>query len=43
MLAVIVIQLYLTPPSCRDATREAKAHLELKLAKEIRDNKMVFF
>lgn len=28
---------------CRDATRKAKAHLELNLAKEIKDNKKGFF
>ena len=29
--------------ACRDATRKAKAHLEVKLAKEITDNKKLFF
>ena len=28
---------------CRDATRKAKAHLEMRLAKEIKDDKKVFF
>ena len=29
--------------ACRDATRKAKAHLELNLAKAIKDNKKGFF
>jgi len=29
--------------ACRDATRKAKAHLEMRLAKEIKDNKKGFF
>ena len=29
--------------ACRDATRKAKAHLELKLARDIKDNKKAFF
>ncbi|GAB0206764.1 mitochondrial enolase superfamily member 1 [Grus japonensis] len=28
---------------CRDATRKAKAHLELKLARDVKDNKKGFF
>ena len=28
--------------ACRDVTRKAKAHLELKLAKKRKDNKRVF-
>ena len=28
--------------ACRDATRKAKAHLELNLAKGVRDNKKGF-
>ena len=29
--------------ACKDVTRKAKAHLEMKLAKEIKDNKNSFF
>ncbi|KFZ57322.1 hypothetical protein N321_09184, partial [Antrostomus carolinensis] len=29
--------------ACRDATRKAKAHLELNLAKDVKDNKKDFF
>ena len=29
--------------ACREVTRKVKAHLELKLAKEIKDNKKVLF
>jgi len=29
--------------ACRDATRKAKAHLELKLARDIKNNKKGFF
>ncbi|GAB0207550.1 mitochondrial enolase superfamily member 1 [Grus japonensis] len=29
--------------ACRDATRKAKAHLELKLARDVKDNKKGFF
>ena len=29
--------------ACRDTTRKAKAHLEMRLAKEIKDNKKGFF
>ena len=28
---------------CRDATRKAKAHLELNLARDVKDNKKGFF
>ena len=28
--------------ACMDATRKAKAHLEMRLAKEIKDNKKLF-
>ena len=29
--------------ACRDATRKAKVHLELKLARDVKDNKKSFF
>jgi len=29
--------------ACRDATRKAKFHLELNLARDVKDNKKVFF
>ena len=29
--------------ACRDATRKAKAHLELKLARDVKNNKKGFF
>jgi len=29
--------------ACRDATRKAKAHLELNLARDVKDNKKGFF
>ena len=29
--------------ACREATRKAKAHLELKLARDVRNNKTGFF
>lgn len=29
--------------ACRDVTRKAKAHLEVKLSKEIKDNNKCFF
>jgi len=29
--------------ACRDATRKAKAHLELSLARDVKDNKKSFF
>jgi len=29
--------------ACRDATRKAKAHLELNLAKDVKKNKKGFF
>jgi len=29
--------------ACRDATRKAKAHLELNLARDVRNNKKGFF
>ncbi|GAB0182011.1 mitochondrial enolase superfamily member 1 [Grus japonensis] len=32
-----------TVRECRDATRKAKAHLELKLARDVKDNKKDFF
>jgi len=29
--------------ACRDATRKARAHLELKLARDVKNNKKGFF